>query len=749
MRLIFLFFLISLSQICIGQSTISGTVYLDGKPLPMVNLTLIGQNKSIASDDSGKFTFIDVSAGTYEISASFMGLKTQSKKISIGKDEKKNLDFHLKEENVLEEVVVSGTMKAVTRSESPVPVEIYSASYFKKNPTPNIFEGLQTVNGVRPQLNCNICNTGDIHINGLEGPYTMVMIDGMPIVSGLSTVYGLSGIPNSLVDRIEIVKGPASSLYGSEAVGGLINIITKNPDLAPVFAADGFTTGWGEANLDASLKVNASEKTTVMTGINYFNYSNPIDENGDNFTDVTLQDRISVFQKWHFKRKDDKLFSLMGRYFYEDRWGGEMQWNKNFRGGDQIYGESIYTNRFELLGAYDLPVSEKMRLQFSFTDHDQNSVYGNTQYLARQRIGFVQTTWDKKIGRHDMLFGAAYRYQFYNDNTPATASADESHIPGIFAQNEIRLTENHHLLLGMRYDYNNRHGSILTPRLAYRWKMHDNSIMRFNSGTGFRVVNLFTEDHAALTGARDVVIVGDLKPERSINANVNFLQKFPLEHGLITTEFTAWYTYFSNSILPDYDSDPNQIIYKNLDGHAVTQGVSANVDFLTGFGLKGSIGATWMDVSRTENGIRSRQILTENFTGTWTISYAIPSWFLSIDYSGNVYGPMRLPLAGPLDPRPSHSPTWSIQNIQFTVNRFENFEIYFGVKNLLNWTPARNAPFLIANANDPFDRNVEYDASGDVVPTPLNPYGLTFDTGYVYGPNQGIRPFGGLRYTFR
>ncbi|MBC8643502.1 TonB-dependent receptor plug domain-containing protein [Flavobacterium lindanitolerans] len=119
---------------------------------------------------------------------------------------------------------------------------------------------MQNVNGVRPQLNCNICNTGDIHINGLEGPYTLVLIDGMPIVSGLSTVYGLSGIPNSLLERIEIVKGPASSLYGSEAVGGLINIITKNPSNAPRFSIDGFSNSWGEVN-----RMPDSKETSAKT----------------------------------------------------------------------------------------------------------------------------------------------------------------------------------------------------------------------------------------------------------------------------------------------------------------------------------------------------------------------------------------------------------------------------------------------------------------------------------------------------
>ena len=176
-----------------------------------------------------------------------------------------SLSINLEEDKEqMEEVVVTGTLKEVRRIESPVPVEVYSPIFFKKNPTPNIFEALQNVNGVRPQLNCNVCNTGDIHINGLEGPYTMVLIDGMPIVSSLSTVYGLSGIPNSLVERIEIVKGPASSLYGSEAVGGLINIITKKPSNAPAFSVDLMATSWEEFNTDIGFKLNAGKNASVL-----------------------------------------------------------------------------------------------------------------------------------------------------------------------------------------------------------------------------------------------------------------------------------------------------------------------------------------------------------------------------------------------------------------------------------------------------------------------------------------------------
>lgn len=648
----------------------------------------------------------------------------------------------------LEDVVISGTLKPVKRLESPVPVEIYSPAFLKKNPTSNVFEALQSVNGVRPQLNCNICNTGDIHINGLEGPYTMVTIDGMPIVSALSTVYGLSGIPNSLIDRIEVVKGPASSLYGSEAVGGLINIITKKPMNAPLFSADIFSTSWFENNIDLGFKSKIGEKISTLVGINYFKFNQLIDNNKDNFTDVTLQDRISIFNKWNFLRPNNKEFTIAGRLFYEDRWGGEMQWNKSYRGGSDVYGESIYTKRVELISKYQLPTTENMFLSFSVTAHDQNSVYGNTIYLANQKIGFGQYTWDKKLDNHNLLLGAAVRYQFYNDNTIATINAEKTKIYSGFLQDEIKLAQKHHLLLGTRYDYNNNHGAIFTPRIAYKWNPTERDVFRINAGTGFRIVNLFTEEHAALTGSRDVLITEDLKPETSYNINLNYLKKIRFENGsYLGFETSAWYTYFNNQIIPDYDTNPNQIIYSNLNGYAETLGISGNIDWITPYGLKTIFGFTIMESKNIQNEIISQPILTEKYSLNWTITYDIPKLYLSIDYTGNLYGPMRLPLLSDLDPRPEYSPIWSIQNIQFTYKKLRNFELYGGIKNLLNWTPNKGTPFLMARSNDPFDSSVEYGQNGNVLVTPSNPYGLTFDPGYVYAPNQGIRGFFGIRYS--
>ena len=750
MKYLFLTLLIFSAKDFYAQ-TISGKVVTDVPSFRDITVSLLNTDFKTQTDSLGFYKLENIPGGNYKIQVSTEGFKIQTRKISILEKENINLDFELKEDNnELNEVVVSGTLKAVKRLESAVPVEVYSPAFFKKNPTPSIYDALQNINGVRPQLNCGVCNTGDIHINGLEGPYTLVLIDGMPIVSSLSTVYGLSGIPNSLVERIEIVKGPASSLYGSEAVGGLINIITKNPTNAPVFSADYFTTSYFESNLDLGAKFNFGKKVTSIVGVNYFNYDQVIDKDHDSFTDVTLSERISVFNKWTFQRNNNRLFTIAARGMYEDRWGGDVRWEKRFRGGDEIYGESIYTKRAELIGSYQLPFEEKLMLSFSGNVHYQDSRYGTTSYIANQKIGFLQLTWDKKIGRNDLLAGIASRYTYYDDNTPATKEAENTWLPGIFVQDEITVSPKSQVLLGMRYDYNSIHGSIVTPRLAYRFKANQNTIFRLNAGTGFRVVNLFTEDHAALTGSRDVIIANNLKPEKSINVNLNYIQKINFENGtFIGIETTAFYTRFSNKIISDYETNPNEIIYDNINGYALSQGISTNVDLNFPSGLKFILGATVLDNKNVQDGVSERPFLTENFTGTWSISYKIQPWDLSLDYTGNVYSPMKLPLLSETDPRNPKSPWYSIQNIQFTYSGWKDFEVYGGIKNLLNFTPKQNNPFLISRTNDPFDKNVQYDSAGKVLITPDNPYGLTFDTTYVYGQNQTIRGFLGLRYNLR
>jgi outer membrane receptor for ferrienterochelin and colicins len=733
---------------------LTGKVISQSKPVEFANVVIMETGEGTITDLEGNYSISIPKSGFYTIQVARIGYRPKQKNIKLIDSDSVYLVFDLEPiDTGLDEIVVTGTMQEVSRLDSPVPVEVYKSGFFRANPSPSIFESLQQINGVRPQINCNICNTGDIHVNGLEGPYTMVLIDGMPIVSGLATVYGLTGIPQAMIDRIELVKGPASTLYGSEAVGGLINVITKKPENSPRFILDGFGTSWKELNLDMGFSSDFGKKLQSLTGLNVFHYANPIDANMDGFTDLTLSKRFSIFQKLNLIRPDNKIFNLAGRYVYEDRWGGEMLWRPLYRGGDQVYGESIFTKRWETFGTWQLPSKENLNFQFSANGHLQNSVYGTTFYIADQYVGFGQLTWIKNAGSHNFLMGSAYRYTYYDDNTPATSadSGNENqpsviHLPGLFVQDEISLSQTQRLLIGNRLDFNSKHGLILSPRVNYKISSLDKStVFRFSAGNGFRVANVFTEDHAALTGAREVIFEETLKPEQSWNINSNFVKKIYTNNGtFLGLDASAFYTFFKNRILPDYETNPNQIIYSNLNGSAVSKGISVNLDLALVEGLTVNAGATWMDVTINDEGIKTRQVLTERFSGVWSVGYELKSRKLKLDYTGNLYSPMRLPLLGELDDRPANSPWWSIQNIQVTQQIGTRMELYGGVKNLLNFMPPANS---IARPFDPFDRNVVFAPDGSVVATPDNPNALTFDPTYVFAPNQGIRGFLGIRYT--
>ncbi|MDA9002084.1 TonB-dependent receptor plug domain-containing protein [Flavobacteriaceae bacterium] len=643
------------------------------------------------------------------------------------------------ENDSLDEIVISGTLRQVSKLKSAVPIELYTANFFKATPKASFFEAIEGINGVRPQLNCNICNTGDIHINGQEGANTMVLIDGLPLVSGLSTVYGLSGIPQSLIKQVEVIKGPASTLYGSEAIGGVINLITKSPETVHPFNLDTFISSWGELNIDLGAKYTLKNSQGLI-GINYFNYSNPIDANEDGFTDLTLQHRISIFNKISTKKN-----SVAFRYFYEDRWGGEMNWNSDFRGGDEVYGESIYTSRIEIFGRYDH--SENLFLQYSLNNHDQNSVYGTTSYNAIQTIGFIQGVFSKKVKNHDVLLGATYRHTIYDDNTPATVERDKTALPGLFAQDQWTLSESKTLLSGIRYDKNSIYGDIWTPRLNFKWASKDeSSILRLGFGTGYRVVNVFTEDHAALTGAREVVFTEAILPEKSWNTTINWNKKLYTKYGaILDLDFSVFKTAFSNRILPDYETNPNQIIYGNLDGKAITQGATVTINGMFANGLKINMGATFINSKIINNNQTEYPFLTEKFSGNYQLNYTLYNPKITIDISGTVIGPMKLPLLGELDTRAPYSPIINIVNLQATY-AIKTIEVYAGIKNILDFKPASNS---IARAFDPFDSGVEFGANGQVIATPNNPNALSFDPSYVYYSNQGINGFLGIRYHIK
>jgi outer membrane receptor for ferrienterochelin and colicins len=681
------------SNFLYSQYTIRGEINSkDSIDFSQCKLGLIKENKAIPINSKGEFK-IETKLEKIDLQCSCLEFEKQKITIESSEYDGKKLIIVLeKKSKELDESIVIGTIKEVNRLENPIITDVYDKKFFTKNPSPNLLEMMDRMNGVRPQVNCNVCGTGDIHLNGLEGPYTLIVLDGVPIVGGLSSVYGLSGIPSFLLDRIEITKGPASSVYGSEAVAGVIHAFTKKPTKNPEIQLQNFTTSHLESNTDLGINFKLGKKINSFSSLNHFYNHLKLDQNKDNFTDIPMQHRFSAFQKFQFERKDKKIFTVNGRYLQEKRWGGELNWNENFLGGDSIYAEAINIKRGELNIMYQLPIREKILVVSHLNFHQQRSFYGTTQFDADQELAFFQVTWDKKHNNHQFFSGITYRETHYDDNTILTQSSDSipknqkmiTRIPSTFWQHDIKIREKATLLYSLRADYHSEHKLIFTPRLAYMHKLNEKLQLRIHAGTGFRIVNLFSEDHASLTGSRQIVISENLNPERSksINASISYLKKMN-QNLNFEMDVQGFYTYFSNRIVPDYLTNSNQIIYSNGKGHAQSLGTSIDFKLTKNNHFSFQTGITFMEVNSVENGIKEQQLLTEKVSGNYTLTYTFQNFPFTIDYTGNVVGPMRLPILSELDPRPEFSKTYSIQNIQFTYKTKKDIAFFGGIKNIL------------------------------------------------------------------
>jgi outer membrane receptor for ferrienterochelin and colicins len=295
--------------------------------IPFANIEVKEAKVGTSADAKGYFK-LEAPAGNYSIEVTAMGYHKFKKKIQLIEGETFFIDLVLVETSYsIDQVVVTGTLKESFVKVSPVKVEVITSAFLKKTPTNNIMEIIETVNGVQKQINCGVCGTSDIHINGMEGPYSLILIDGMPIMSSLSTVYGLNGIPTSLIKQIEIIKGPSSTLYGTEAVAGVINIITKRPEDLSKLMFESFLSSDREKNMDLSWSPKW-KKVDMLLSANLFHMNHFMDENGDGFADEVLSERISLFNKWSFHRVSGKAMDFTAKYYFEERFGGIESWTQ-------------------------------------------------------------------------------------------------------------------------------------------------------------------------------------------------------------------------------------------------------------------------------------------------------------------------------------------------------------------------------------------------------------------------------------
>jgi len=731
---------------------VQGSINSNDGPLEFATVSIVDSGYGVTSNENGYFEIqVDSSKDNYLL-VSYLGYI--SKKISLKNIDKdlKNLVVVLQEDiNGLNEIIVTGSLRDQFVTESPVKVNVITSkkiNSFLPSAGSTVKEIIQLINGAQEVIACGVCYTNSISINGLEGPYTSILLDGIPMYGNLASVYGLSGIPSMIIDRIEIVKGPSSTLYGSEAVAGVINIITKNFEDQPYFSLDIQGTSHSESYINLAIVPKVGKSKTYFGSTwdkkNYFK-----DYNDDGFGDDINFDRFSLFNKWDIFRKSQKKFIINTRYYFEDRRNGVEDFMlkdnyKKLRGSKTVYGESIRTYRFELFGKYEFDFLDDFELNYSYSKHNQNSFYGSDFYKAKQEILFSQFTLKRKFLKHDMLYGLSFRNNMYDDNTSATEQLIDGIIfnessnqftPGIFIQDQYSPSNKISIISGMRVDNYKDHGSIFSPSLHFKYNPGEWLSFRLNAGTGFRIVNLFSEDHAFVTGQREVKILEELQPERSKSIILNSNYIYSGLSGTGNLDLDIFYTHFSNKIIPSYE-DIRYITYKNSKGYAYTKGFSGawNHTFLNGIAF--TLNFNHQIAKYYESNTISNIEHSPNWTASLNFKLPINNRW-SLNTSSNFTGEMQLPVVFDMNsngelskfPRPVRSNPFSIHNINISGELNNNHEIYFGLLNVLNFRQKESS--LVA-FNDP-NHNKGF-----------SPF---FDTSYVYAPNQGVEFFLGYKFN--
>lgn len=502
--------------------------------LPYVNVVVKGTTKGASTDDSGHFFITNLREGTHTLEVSYIGYHTFQTEVFVKQGESKELNIEIERDvQLLGNVVVSASREAVNRREAAVVVNVLSPLVFERVNAVNLAEGLNFQSGLRVENTCQNCGTNQVRINGLEGKYSQILIDSRPVFSALASVYGLEQIPVSMIERIEVIRGGGSAMFGANAIGGVVNIITREPLKHSIEVAN--TTklingkSWDNtSSFNASL-VSSDHKAGAYifgTGHNRQGY----DHDGDGFTELGKQKAMSTGTRAYYRFGQGSKIIAEYHSLYEFRRGGDSidtpphlsnvaeQAEHHVNGGGLTYDFLSKDMRFHLSVFGSL--QDISRNTYYGTQHDLNAYGSSTDFSSV--IG-TQASYNFK----NLLFmpsilvaGAEWATNHLVDKQPAYNRLVDQHanVASAFLQNEWK-NNKFGLLVGLRADKHSLVDKpIFSPRANIRWEVVPSLTTRISYSSGFRAPQAFDEDLHIMAVGGEVMLITlspDLKPEYS------------------------------------------------------------------------------------------------------------------------------------------------------------------------------------------------------------------------------------------
>ena len=730
--------------------------------LPYATVLIVETGEGTISDESGYFSFKKIPTGTYTIRVQLMGYATQEKKVTVSQEYAAVVHFTLEEEGFMtDEVVVSANRNEVSRKMAPVVVNVMSTKLFETVNSTDLAKSLNFQSGLRVENSCQNCAFPQVRINGLEGPYSQILINSRPLISALSGVYGLEQIPTNMIERVEVVRGGGSALFGANAVGGTINIITKDPInnsfqiSSTMSSIEGST--W-EQYMGANASLVSKDHTYGIAVYQSYRNRNPYDVDGDTFSEIGKLNMNTFGLRAYYRPTQFSRLNVEYHTTNEFRRGGNKFDHEPFESDITEQSKHIINSGGLTYDFFWNEYKHKVSVYTSAQHVDRDSyygaqkdpnAYGKTNDLTFVGGGMYVGNFDKVLfSPATFTAGLEYQDNQMHDRMPGYGRdlKQKVQIASAFFQNEWKM-EDFTLLAGFRLDDHNLiDNPIISPRVNFLYKPNDAFQGRLTWSTGFRAPQAYDEDlHVTAVGGEGVLIslADGLKPEKSnsfsgsvdLSGHIGHFQTNLLIEGFYTSLNDVFYLQnigndAQGNILQERRNGSGAEVYGiNLDGK-IAHGRDASLQ--AGFTIQRSRYKELTYWSEDESVAGTRNMpRTPDYYGYLTFTVA-PWKNFDASLSGVYTGRMHVPHFAPTDEIPADFPYTYIKKDEL-VHTPDFFD--FNVK--LNYTFVLNDHLKIQlnggvqNIFNAFQQDLDK--------------GTYRDSGYFYGPTQPRTYFIGVK----
>lgn len=696
--------------------------------------------KSIETDERGAFEFTQIPQGKYHVEVYAEGFLEYVSDPFILTEDETGRDIVLTKK-LTEEVVVTATKTYKLYSETPVKISVISREDIEKKAPANLADTLNQTTGVRVENDCQNCNFTQVRINGMEGKYTQILIDSSPVISAMTGVYGLEQIPAEMLDRIEIVKGGGSALYGGNAVAGVINILTKEPEENKTtlklhqesIAAQPFT------NLGFRSSFVSKDMNTKAYLFGSYQDREPVDLNEDGFSELgTISNTSFGLNVYNYFSGLDSALKLSLFRIFEERRGGDLFDQPPHEANTAEWAK---TDQLGFSADWNHSLAENLHYNFSFSvmDAKRNTYYGsykdpNAYGTTENPLLFLNGQINYQAGSHVFSLGVQHKRDKIKDIATGYGRVIEEvyQESGLFFQDDFKIGNAFSLLTGIRL---NRHSAleriIFTPRLSILVNLTKELNFRSSFSTGFRAPQVFDEDlHITQVGGEGMMVINSsgLKEEKSYSINSGFDYGKQFGQNLIQFSLEAFYNNLSDTfILHEIERIERARIFERINGSgSKVYGLSLDVGLVLGHPFSLSSGWTFQRsrLDEPEPDFNSKEFFrTPDSYGYISMSFKTKK-LINLDISGEYTGPMLAPhYAGYIDKdRLEETPSFWVLNLR--LYRKINITGNYGVTAFLGGH----------NIFDSYQKDLDK--------------GVDRDSGYVYGPAKPRSFYLGFEFSF-